>query len=225
MKSTIEVIKEHKKICEEFDYLFNLEPYGGWAQFRGELTLAIQYVINILSNNLIGQDKFRFMEIGLLAGKNFTFLGNIIKLFCDIPTIGIGIDVGTHKFLQANNISLEVAVARWSPQFQYHLVIENSHNQNSLEQTKEILRGKSLDLLFIDGDHSAQGSIKDFQMYGPLVRKGGIIIFDDIMGNAGEVPTTWNKIKKEYKYKEFSLFNDRCGLGVLHYDNRTNECI
>ena len=35
------------------------------------------------------------------------------------------------------------------------------------------------DLLIIDGDHSGKGVARDFERYGPLVRKGGFILFDD----------------------------------------------
>jgi hypothetical protein len=34
--------------------------------------------------------------------------------------------------------------------------------------------------LFIDGDHTYEGVRRDFEMYSPLVRKGGIIAFHDI---------------------------------------------
>ena len=33
--------------------------------------------------------------------------------------------------------------------------------------------------MFIDGDHSYNGVIKDIEMYVPLVRKDGIIVFDN----------------------------------------------
>ncbi len=37
----------------------------------------------------------------------------------------------------------------------------------------------SVDILFIDGDHSYSSVISDFQVYEPLVASGGYIIFDD----------------------------------------------
>lgn len=35
------------------------------------------------------------------------------------------------------------------------------------------------DLLLIDGDHSFDGVRKDFENFGPMVREGGVILFDD----------------------------------------------
>lgn len=36
-----------------------------------------------------------------------------------------------------------------------------------------------IDVLFIDGDHTEEGCLKDFLRYAPYVTEGGIIIFDD----------------------------------------------
>lgn len=41
-------------------------------------------------------------------------------------------------------------------------------------------QGNKIDLLHIDGNHSEKVSVKDVEMYLPLVRSGGIIIFDDM---------------------------------------------
>ena len=38
---------------------------------------------------------------------------------------------------------------------------------------------KWIDILFIDGDHSLCGIVKDFGLYEPMVNKGGYIVFDD----------------------------------------------
>jgi predicted O-methyltransferase YrrM len=44
-----------------------------------------------------------------------------------------------------------------------------------------LLKGSEGDFLFIDGDHTYQGVKQDFQMYSPLVKKGGIVAFHDIV--------------------------------------------
>jgi predicted O-methyltransferase YrrM len=61
-----------------------------------------------------------------------------------------------------------------------YLLKKDSHKINTLEEVKKILDGNQLDFLFIDGDHSYEGVKKDFEMYSPLVKKGGIIAFHDI---------------------------------------------
>jgi len=44
----------------------------------------------------------------------------------------------------------------------------------------EIAKRGPFDLLFIDTDHTADQVKAEMALYGPLVRKGGIILFDDI---------------------------------------------
>ena len=46
---------------------------------------------------------------------------------------------------------------------------------------KNFLTASRSDFLFIDGDHTVEGVTKDFLLYRPLVRKGGVIAFHDIL--------------------------------------------
>lgn len=38
-----------------------------------------------------------------------------------------------------------------------------------------------VDILFIDGDHSATAVKNDWALYSPLIRPGGFVVFDDYM--------------------------------------------
>jgi cephalosporin hydroxylase len=62
-----------------------------------------------------------------------------------------------------------------------YLIQGDSHNIETLRKIEGILKGRKVDFLFIDADHSYEGVKKDFEMYSPLVRKGGIIAFHDII--------------------------------------------
>ncbi|GIW67117.1 MAG: hypothetical protein KatS3mg095_1015 [Candidatus Parcubacteria bacterium] len=102
-----------------------------------------------------------------------------------------------------------------------YLLREDSHKQETLEKVKEILNGNQLDFLFIDGDHSYEGVKKDFEMYSPLVRKGGIIAFHDIVAHPIYtecfVIDFWKEIKNNFSYKEIvkNLRQKWAGIGVL----------
>lgn len=50
---------------------------------------------------------------------------------------------------------------------------------------------ENIDILHIDGNHSNDASYYDICKWGPLVRKGGMVIFDDI---------TWSTIDKALSY-------------------------
>ena len=102
---------------------------------------------------------------------------------------------------------------------------ENSHSRKCLSKVQKLLGGKKIDFLFIDGDHSYAGVEQDFLFYAPLVRKGGIIAFHDIMedhlpGNVCDVDKFWERMKKIYQHRE--IVADRkqigAGIGVLYYD-------
>jgi len=96
------------------------------------------------------------------------------------------------------------------PQQKLHLIGGDSHDPRTLEKVKRILGGEELDFLFIDGDHTYEGVRKDFEMYSPLVRSGGVVVFHDIVpfdevrdpyGQVG-VPRFWSEIKNRYRHLE-----------------------
>lgn len=37
----------------------------------------------------------------------------------------------------------------------------------------------TMDSVFIDGDHTYEGCLSDIKLWGPIVKNGGIIVFDD----------------------------------------------
>ena len=76
--------------------------------------------------------------------------------------------------------------------------------------------------MFIDGDHSYDGVKTDFEMYCPLIRKGGLMAFHDIAPRPKESPIQvnkfWNEIKKEFKYIEIKNKGQGiAGIGILFF--------
>ena len=99
-----------------------------------------------------------------------------------------------------------------------HLMRANSHAESTLEETKRLLSGRQIDLLFIDGDHTYEGVKKDWEMYSPLVRSGGLIVFHDVAGNYGEtqVKAFWDTVKTSHIHKEYMSHPEGLyGIGVL----------
>jgi predicted O-methyltransferase YrrM len=107
-----------------------------------------------------------------------------------------------------------------------YLIQGDSHSIETLRKIEGILKGRKVDFLFIDGDHSYEGVKKDFEMYSPLVRKGGIIAFHDIIPDyytrygiktgswAGEVYKFWNEVKERYEYLEIVKDKNQDGFGI-----------
>ena len=78
-----------------------------------------------------------------------------------------------------------------------HFVPGDSHSAATYAKVSALLGGEPLDFLFIDGDHSYAGVRRDYEMYGPLVRPGGLIAFHDIRTERTDVgvPAFWGELK------------------------------
>jgi predicted O-methyltransferase YrrM len=105
------------------------------------------------------------------------------------------------------------------------LVTGDSHEPRTGDQIRRLLEGKSLDFLFIDGDHSYEGVRQDFADYTPLVRPGGLVALHDIVpsgpgkhGDPGDVPRFWQELKTRYR-DTTELVEDwdwgSCGIGLI----------
>jgi len=80
----------------------------------------------------------------------------------------------------------------------------------------------SFDFLFIDADHREEGVRYDYNTYGPMVRKGGIIAFHDISRGDGSanygVCHLWEELKSKYRTEERELDTTKQGIGILYVE-------
>jgi methyltransferase family protein len=92
------------------------------------------------------------------------------------------------------------------PRQQLHLICGDSHSMATLNELKLTLSGRSIDLLFIDGDHTYEGVKQDYAMYAPLVSASGMVAFHDILPcrpEDGDVHQLWEEIKADGEWREF----------------------
>jgi predicted O-methyltransferase YrrM len=79
------------------------------------------------------------------------------------------------------------------------LIAADSHDPETVQRVKRILASAPIDLLFIDGDHTYEGVRRDYEMYAPLVRRGGVVAFHDVLPHTDaadcEVDVYWNELK------------------------------
>lgn len=110
-----------------------------------------------------------------------------------------------------------------------HVIFGSSHEQAVIDKLKAILNGRTIDLLFIDGDHEYEGVKQDFEMYGALAK--GIVAFHDIEDCVQSSPIKvhakvqvkkyWDEIKNNYKYREIAQSPGNQGfrgIGVIWKD-------
>jgi cephalosporin hydroxylase len=107
---------------------------------------------------------------------------------------------------------------------------EDSHQQKTKRELIKILHGRKIDFLFIDGDHRYAGVRRDFQLYSPIVKENGLIVFHDILFHPRvpncKVDKFWNEVKNRFKYAEYiDREDDRGwgqwgGIGLIRYANQ-----
>lgn len=111
------------------------------------------------------------------------------------------------------------------------LLRADSHEPRTLELARAALEGREVDVLFIDGDHTYGGVKRDFEMYGRLVRDGGVIAFHDIVPpsptgprprndfalQGGEVSQFWADLRSSHQVSEFveDWQSGRFGIGAI----------
>jgi predicted O-methyltransferase YrrM len=99
----------------------------------------------------------------------------------------------------------------------------DSQKPEMVDRLRAVLKGAPIDFLFIDADHAYEGVKKDFELYSPLVRKGGVIAFHDIALHAPisncRVKDLWDEVKTNprFRYEEFveNAGQGWGGIGVL----------
>jgi predicted O-methyltransferase YrrM len=101
-----------------------------------------------------------------------------------------------------------------------HLVRADSHALQTLERVKTIFGNTSVDLLFIDADHTYEGVKRDYELYLPLVKEGGVVAFHDIVAHPPQfgcgVDRYWHEIRRS-ESREFveDVNQGWAGIGIL----------
>jgi len=109
-----------------------------------------------------------YLEIGCYAGGSSCLMvqkPNITVIAVDLGQ-PINESVAKSNVTKLNQLNNE-----------FHYIKANSHLEETVDRVKRI--ADSVDLLFIDGDHTYYGVLTDFKLWAPLVKPGGYIVFDD----------------------------------------------
>lgn len=184
------------------------QPLVGPAQDAGELVRLLERVREKRPQTIV--------EIG-------THRGGTLFLFTkmaapDATIISIDLPYGIHgggypKWREA-------LYARFAgPHQTMHFIRDDSTKQAVRDDVEKMLAGKSIDFLFIDGDHRYEGVKTDFEMYEPFVADGGLVAFHDIVQNRSiwpdiEVDRFWKEVKAQYSTEEIISSPSAIGFGI-----------
>jgi predicted O-methyltransferase YrrM len=157
----------------------------------------------------------RLLEIGTAEGGTLFILGRCAA--ADATLISLDLPAGPYGGgypIWRGAVYKRLALPRQT----LHLLRGDSHQEVSLERVRSLLCGARLDFLFIDGDHSYSGVKRDFELYSPLVRPGGLIAFHDITRYPPdfgcEVDRFWAEIRNHFRYEELIENPDQVGKGI-----------
>ena len=179
------------------------------SQVREEITGFLKLLSQCPPTNIL--------EIGTEKGGTFFLLSRVAAP--EAFLLSLDLPVGLGDVYPAWREQLYRGFAQERQRIE--LIREDSHAPSTFEIVQRLLANRLLDLLFIDGDHSYEGVKKDFEMYSPLVAKGGTIAFHDIVDGAetsvGGVPKYWRELKQTRRHLEFvkSWQQGGWGIGVL----------
>ena len=191
------------------DYLAFAKKHFPPCQIDSEILSFLEW-LNTWSPEVI-------VEIGVARGGNTYLLTHCASSVRKI----VGVD------LFARNQRALKALAK--PPIALNFVSGMSSAEATCRRVREFLGDEKIDLLFIDGDHSYQGVMADFNSYCGLVKKNGWVAFHDIVpqrkdaeGNAingfeVEVDRAWNELSRDKVTRRFVEREDQYsyGIGVL----------
>lgn len=118
------------------------------------------------------------------------------------------------QLLKAKHIGIDITRKRHPD------IHGDTHDSRTLQALKEKLKGKSINILFIDADHSYESVKKDFEIYSPLC--SDIIALHDIhVGRhqnkieGVEVWKFWDELIREDKEFSFISIDEEEGIGII----------
>jgi len=155
------------------------------------------------------------VEIGTKFGGTFMIWNEIA------PGIKISVDLVEGIHGGVSRLDTDVRNARFKELYNDSCIfIEgNSHESATYDLLVKALDGKTIDFLFIDGDHTYEGVKEDYETYSSLVSENGYIGFHDINDTQRHrdrdvyVGKLWNELVGEKT--EFNVNADWAGIGVI----------
>lgn len=132
----------------------------------------------------------------------------------------VNIDI-LQNMSEADKKRLPMEWMAWAPLgVVYHCLIGRSDDPSIFSSAMKYLDNE-IDFLFIDADHSYEGTKHDFCKYGPYVRRGGIIALHDLVTPKFsphiQVGKLWREIQAAgYHTQELRAGAAYGGIGVIY---------
>lgn len=141
--------------------------------------------------------------------------------------VEVGVQMGKQKqhyekFLDAIHIGIDIEEKYSKPD-----ILGDSHNPDTVRKLKEVLNGRKINFLFLDGMHTYLDTIADYYAYGPMTKD--VIAFHDIR-HEKEIGRMWVDLQMANTNATDKSFisiggvgNGWCELGIGVFVKRSKE--
>ena len=91
-----------------------------------------------------------------------------------------------------------------------------SQRGEAVHQLAQILDGRKVDLLYIDGDHTYDAVVWDWQQYSPFVSPDGVVVLDDAARTDTEADAGPRRLYEELRdyYRTKLIYDGHGGTGL-----------
>lgn len=165
------------------------------------------------------------LEIGTAQGGNFFLLTRAAAPDATLISLDLPGGLGGGGYSEwKTHVYQQLTLPRQKAAF----IRGDSHATVSLKAVRQALAGNAVDLLFIDGDHTYEGVKQDYEMYSPLVRRGGVVALHDIVPNPApecKVDLFWNELKAQAAVEEIveNWGQGTMGIGIVRNGTHPSE--
>jgi predicted O-methyltransferase YrrM len=186
----------HKIVSKQYDMRedVKLKAYQAMSELDGwcseeKASILIDFVFLLNAQTIV--------EIGVFGGKS------LIPMAFAIKELGNGKVYGIDPWTSAASVEgMDGANKEWWGKLNHDAILKKLRTkiaQFDLQKQIQLIRKTSvnapaimdIDILHIDGNHSDEASMIDVNKWVPLVRKGGLIFFDDINWNNAGLAVEW----------------------------------
>lgn len=155
------------------------------------------------------------LEIGSLHGETLSFLMSKTQPGGTVISIDQLVPAADPRY-EKQKMGHELQWHLWAKQAQVNFFCfdRDSRDQLLIDTVGALV--PDLDVLFIDGGHDFATCRADWENYGPMVRRGGIVAFHDLGQEWPEVRRVWEAARLGApRCLEFVESPQRYGIGVL----------
>jgi len=163
-------------------------------QIEGLLVPGQEKVLYFLASKL--RSGSVIVEIGSFMGKS-TACFALGRRFDDIKIYAIDTFAGNAKdFIRGTQFKGKGFFAEFRKNLEKLGLYKNIIPVKGLSQDVGKTWNKSIDLLFIDGSHIYKDVKKDFELFFPWVKPGGLVLFHDVHPEFPGVLRVWREIAR-----------------------------